>query len=562
MAPRPDKSTATATATGTSTAMSKSNGTTKDVAPHHNAAFRTFHRGSQIGLRGRITFAVTFVSLLMSLILAFTTLAVGRNTLIDTREKGVTSQALANAETIRGGLATAETSNLQTLLSSLPDTGSPSLIVTPSGSSVDEPTTVSLNPRYGVDTLPASLVRDVTIDRKNSIMRFSARNEPLLAIGIAIPGSDASYFQVHSLEDIDSALRTMRVALLIVTIAATVVAVVLSYWSSRYALRPLRRIGEAAESVALGQLDTRIDYDDYVNDIDLAPLVANFNEMVSALEDRINRDARFASDVSHELRSPLTTLNASIEVLRNNRDVLPERSQRALDLLTLDMQRFTQLVEDLLEISRFDAGAVRLELDAVALVPTVEAAVRMASPEPIAVEATEEASELIIACDKRRLVRVLANFVDNAKKYADGATAVTIEVEPGLHNHGGIEAIRSVRIGVEDSGPGVPENQRTKIFDRFNRGDQGGSRGIDMGVGLGLALAAEHARLQGGKVWVEDRHDGGPGARFVLELPMIELVDSDGHEELSSISPEEAQAFALTGVLPAIGADPDEVDVK
>ncbi|HTO01814.1 MAG TPA: HAMP domain-containing sensor histidine kinase, partial [Microthrixaceae bacterium] len=231
-------------------------------------------------------------------------------------------------------------------------------------------------------------------------------------------------------------------------------------------------------------------------------------------------------------------------------------------LLTLDMQRFTQLVEDLLEISRFDAGAVRLELDAVALVPTVEAAIRMTSPVPIPVEAVDEVSELIIACDKRRLVRVLANFVDNARKYADGATAVIVEVDPAAEGDSDAEAVRSVRIAVEDSGPGVPESVRTNISDRFNRGDQGGSRGIDMGVGLGLALAAEHARLQGGSVWVEDRHDGGPGARFVLELPMIEPVYSDEDEGLSSVSPEEAEAFALTGVLPAIGADPEDGEAK
>ncbi len=532
----------------------------KDQPPETpgGVAFRTFHRGSQIGLRGRITLAVTAVSLLMSIVLAFTTLAVGRSTLIDTRERGVTTQAMANAETIRGGLTNAEASNLQTLLSSLPDTGSPSLIIAPTGSSPDEPTTVSLNPRFGVDTLPTSMIREVTVERRNSIMRFSARGEPLLAVGIAIPDSDASYFQIHALDDIDAALRTMRVGLVIVTLVATVIAVAISRWASKYALRPLRRIGEAAESVALGQLDTRIDYDDYVNDVDLAPLVANFNEMVSALEDRINRDARFASDVSHELRSPLTTLNASIEVLLNNRDVLPERSQKALDLLTLDMQRFTQLVEDLLEISRFDAGAVRLELDAVALVPTVEAAVRMTSPVPIPVEASEEASELIIACDKRRLVRVLTNFVDNARKYADGATAVMIEIGPGDDGPDGLQLPRSVRIAVEDNGPGVPENQRDMIFDRFNRGDQGGSRGIDLGVGLGLALAAEHARLQGGSVWVEDRHDGGPGARFVLELPMIEPIGSDDYDELSSVSPQEVEALSLAGSLPSVTADQEE----
>ncbi len=117
------------------------------------------------------------------------------------------------------------------------------------------------------------------------------------------------------------------------TVITTAAAGALGYWASRYTLTPLTRIGEAAEAVALGQLDTRLDYDDYARDADLAPLVANFNGMVSALQERIDRDARFASDVSHELRSPLTTLNAGIQVLANNRDDLPDRARQALDLL-------------------------------------------------------------------------------------------------------------------------------------------------------------------------------------------------------------------------------------
>jgi K+-sensing histidine kinase KdpD len=116
----------------------------------------------------------------------------------------------------------------------------------------------------------------------------------------------------------------------------------------------------------------------------------------------------------------------------------------------------------------------------------------------------------------------------------------------------------TVRIAVEDEGPGVPEAERTRIFDRFNRGDQGGSRGTDMGVGLGLALAAEHARLQGGRVWVEDRHDGGQGARFVVELPLLTSVvpsRADERDDLASVTREEADSFALTGELPAIRID-------
>ncbi len=525
--------------------------------------------GFQIGLRGRITLAVALVGLLLSVVLSVTTITVARSTLLDTREDSLSRQALANSETVRNGtrIDIAEAADLQTLLSSLPDGGIPSLIV--GGAGPGEPVTVSVNSKYGVDVLPRELRDRVVEDRENSIMRFHSNGQPLLAVGVAVPDSDASYFEVNTLEDIDTAIRSLSLTLLVATALATIVAMALGFWASRYALQPLRRIGEAAESVALGQLDTRIDYDDYAADIDLAPLVANFNEMVSALQERIDRDARFASDVSHELRSPLTTLNASIEVLLNNRDELSERSRQALDLLNLDMRRFTQLVEDLLEISRFDAGAVRLELDSVALVPTVQAAVRIVSDGDVPVISDPELDDVVISCDKRRLMRILANFLDNASKYADGATAVFVERSggsaAGVANVGGdgrgdapsLEG-PMVEIAVEDAGSGVPEAERTRIFDRFNRGDQGGARGGDLGVGLGLALAAEHARLQGGRVWVEDRHDGGQGARFVLELPLNEPSEDDAAEQpddLAAVTPEEAESLALTGELPAIRID-------
>ncbi|CAB4703097.1 MAG: HAMP domain-containing protein [Actinobacteria bacterium] len=512
-------------------------------------------RAIQIGLRGRIVLAVAAVAMLLSVVLAVTTVTVAKNTLLTTREQTLTAQAIANADTVSGALGSAETADLQTLLSSLPESGSPLLLT---GAAVplsgEDPSTVSVDARYGIDALPAEFLDSVVQERNNAVMRFRFDGESLLVVGVALPDSNASYFQINQLGDIDTAIRSLGLRLAFAALLTTFVAVGLGYWASKYALRPLNRIRDAAESVALGQLDTRIEYADYAADPDLAPLVANFNDMVSALQERINRDARFASDVSHELRSPLTTLNASIEVLQNTREVLPERSQQALDLLSLDMGRFTQLVEDLLEISRFDAGAVRLELDAVALVPTVEAAVRMVAHAAVPVEADPELTDLVIACDKRRLVRILANFFDNARKYADGATSVTVELHEPDHL-GIILSAPTVRISVEDSGPGVPEGERDKIFDRFNRGDQGGSRGIDMGVGLGLALAAEHARLQGGSVWVEDRHDGGQGSRFVLELPMMEPLEADDPEDLAAVTPAEAETFALTGQMPAIRLD-------
>ena len=250
----------------------------------------------------------------------------------------------------------------------------------------------------------------------------------------------------------------------------------------------------AATALAAGRLDTRLESSD---DPDLRPIAASFNDMAQALQDRIESDARFASDVSHELRSPLMTLAASIEVMNNQRDDLPERARSALDLMVADIDRFRQLVEDLLEISRFDAGVVRLELEEVHLAELVMQAVSHSTDADVPVEVDAELAGVVVQADKRRIVRVIANLLDNAAKYGGGATSVSFrQVDDG------------VQIAVEDRGEGVPEEDRELIFGRFNRGSLAGRRGSSDGVGLGLALVAEHVNLHGGQVWVEDRADG------------------------------------------------------
>jgi signal transduction histidine kinase len=260
-------------------------------------------------------------------------------------------------------------------------------------------------------------------------------------------------------------------------------------------------------AIAGGRLDTRVAV---VDDADLGALVTSFNEMARALQERIERDARFASDVSHELRSPLTTLTASIQVLEARRDELPERSQAALELLVADAQRFRAMVEDLLEISRFDAGAAHLELDEVRISELVCNAVGLGTETDVEVDIEAAAADCWVRVDKRRMVRVVANLLGNADRYAGGATRVTVG---RVDDH--------VRIGVEDAGPGVPEEDRERVFERFARGaGSAGRRGSGEGVGLGLALVREHVQLHGGRVWVEGRDDS-PGARFVVELPIL-----------------------------------------
>jgi len=492
--------------------------------------FRPF---GQLGLRARIVTSFTMGATLIAALLSITSVTLSRSNLLEQRERLVQERTVTNGATLADKLTSPDI-DAQTLFGSLSTAGKPSALVPVAGSPTGELRSISLDARYGISALPRALRVRVVDDHEAAIMRYERDGEVLLAVGVPIAGGEGGYFEINQVDDIGRAINSLGYRLIGACLVAALLGGVLGFWASRRVLRPLADVSQVAEAISLGKFDARLVDTEWSEDPDLGQLVSSFNAMVSAMQMRIDRDAQFASDVSHELRSPLTTFNASLEVLRNARDEMPDRAQIALDLLSSDMERFTQLVEDLLEISRFDAGAVRLEIDEVLLVETIKQALRTLSRDPVPVEAPG-LDDLIINCDKRRLMRILANFIDNAKKYANGATLVTVErvsAPPDAPPGDDEPELDTVQIAVEDSGPGVPEAEREKIFDRFNRGGQGGSRGTDLGVGLGLALAAEHARLHGGSVWVEGRRDGTAGSRFVLELPLIEPADDPSEPSL------------------------------
>ncbi len=232
--------------------------------------------------------------------------------------------------------------------------------------------------------------------------------------------------------------------------------------------------------------------------------------MADTLEQQIERDAQFASNVSHELRSPLMTIMASLEILKARREGLDDRAQVALELLDSDLARFRQLVEDLLEISRYDVGAGTLELDHIHLVEFLNRVAEQVDDSPVPIIHDPELSEVVVEVDKRRLSRVVTNLLQNATNYAGGASEIVVSRRGD-----------SIEISVLDRGPGVPVTERQTIFARFARGAEGGRRGGGTGTGLGLAIVAEHVRLHGGRVRVDDRADGEPGAVFVVELPGV-----------------------------------------
>lgn len=463
-------------------------------------------RPGPLGLRTRIMLMFVFGALVLSGFLAAAAYSFTRSSVMTDRDASAISQAYRNAQVVQNELRTGTSSAAIERLQSL---GVSRLALNLDG------TWLAPSPRYGPSAIPADLQSRVLEGAVPARKIVTINGEPVLIVGIPLPTSRVAYFDFVSLSDAESTLRSVALSLMFGGIITTMFGGLIGAWAARRAVRPLGDATQAAKAIASGRLDTRLETSD---DPDLKVLANAFNDMAAALQVRVERDARFASDVSHELRSPLMTLAASVEVMKARRDDMPERAQQALDLLVADVARFQGLVEDLLEISRFDAGAIRLHLEDLLVAEFVRAAVGVSAQPDAPITVSDRAEAMVIRGDRRRLARVVANLIDNARLHGGGSPEITVteaaaEGEPASY----------VWIIVEDHGPGVPVDERSLIFERFARGAVAGRRSSSDGAGLGLALVEEHVRMHGGRVWVEDRADGDTGARFVLELPADEV---------------------------------------
>lgn len=451
-------------------------------------------RPARLPLRARATAAFAIGALVLSLALSALTYGLVRQYLLDQRESAALAQVFANANLVRDGLRV-EDPDVRALLGSLVGTTDSQPVLRVG----DVWFARSVN--VGEGDLPGSL-RATVLDGGASRQRFETGGTPYLGVGVAIPETEAAYFEAFPLDELDETLDSLRTALLIAASVTTVSGAALGWYASRRVLRPLRDVADAASRIGEGDLSARLDEP---GDADLDPLVRSFNGMASSLEDRVERDARFASDVSHELRSPLTAMRAAVDVVDARRDELPDRVRIALGVLRSQVLRFERMVLDLLEISRIDAGVERVDLEPVPVDAFVTRVARGLGAADEALEVAPSARGSVALMDQRRMERVLANLVENAEQHGGGVSRVAVDRMDG-----------NVRVLVDDSGPGVPEEERERIFDRYARGS--GAR-QQVGTGLGLALVAEHVRLQGGTVHVEDAPRGG--ARFVVELPVV-----------------------------------------
>jgi signal transduction histidine kinase len=454
-------------------------------------------KGSLRGLRGlrvRVTLAFALGGLLVSGALAALTYGLTSRYLVRQRQHAAEQQVYLDARIVRDSLVTPGSSDATAALEAVPS-GSRAVLLFQQrwyGSGV----------ATGTEILPAKLI-DVVTHGTPARQRIELGGTRYIAVGVPIPSIDGDYFELVPFVELDRTLAVIRNSLLLAAAFTTISAALVGLWATRRVLRPLSDASNAAAQIAAGDITTRLDPGD---DPDLAPLAIAFNDMVDALQKRVDRDARFVSDVSHELRSPLTTLATAAELLQARRDELPERSQLALDLVVDEIGRFQHVVEELLELSRADAGE-SLETEPVHLGELVLQAASRLNGAATTVEIDAAVGSTPLLADKRRLERVLTNLFDNARTHGNGLSAIRVS------HHDNV-----ARVEVDDRGPGVPESERSAIFERFYRGAVSGRRGTDSGAGLGLALVTEHVHAHGGRVWVENRDDGN-GARFIFEIP-------------------------------------------
>lgn len=470
---------------------------------------RLVHRSrpAALGLRRRILLIFTLGSLLLSVFLATTTYGLTRSSLVDERVDAAISTSQRNAQGVERDLRTLPV-NADAATSSLERIGVQDYLIWYREGWTGGAATFQ-NP-----DIPPPLATRVIDEATSASQIIEVGDDLAVVVGWDIPRIGA-YFEAFSLDEANSTLSNVRLSLMLAAAITTGLGLLLGIFAVRRAVRPVATAALAASAIAGGRFDTRLDTTD---DPDLRVLTESFNDMAEALQQRVERDARFASDVSHELRSPLMTLSASVEVMEARRDELPERAQAALDLLASDVVRFQGLVEDLLEISRFDAGAIRLHMEELLAAEFVRQAVAVSSLPDTPITVAPRAEVALIRGDRRRLARVIANLIDNARAYGGGEPEVSITVV-----NPDDEPVSHILIAVEDRGPGVPEEERDLVFERFARGGGAGRRTGSEGAGLGLSLVDEHVRMHGGRVWVEDRLDGESGARFVIELMASEL---------------------------------------
>lgn len=384
------------------------------------------------------------------------------------------------------------------------------------------PASPLISPGLSWDSVPEDLREEVAagegmyVTATRVIYTDDQPSEPGWAIGATLVDASGEQFPVYYIFPMTSEVQTLRSLQQAVISAGVVLMFALTLIATIVTMQvvsPVRRASQTARRLAGGNLDERMAV---TGTDDIASLALSMNEMADDLQQRIREleslslvQRRFVSDVSHELRTPMTTIKMAADLLYEAREDLDPHARRTTELMSTEIERFDTMLSDLLEISRFDAGAAVLDLEEVDMAVVVTAEVEAQRPfaERFGLELRlRTVGECVAMLDPRRIRRILRNLITNAIEHGE-TQPIDIVVR------GDEEA---VAVTVRDRGVGFEASQSTQVFERFWRADPSRTRVLG-GSGLGLSIALEDARLHSG--WLTAWGRPGKGAQFRLTVP-------------------------------------------
>ena len=475
--------------------------------------------------------AVTVIGGYMSLTIA-DSLFTGRSdqVLSETARAAATAQSLFDNSVTPAGTIDVETANTaaQTAIRSAQSSpgGSGFAILRTPGQITPQTMTSTSTAGLDLSVVTAELRSRAVADPdqihyQSVLVTVQGEQRPGLVSAASLQVPSAGQYElylIYDLVDVQNTLTLIQQTLIAGSLALVLTIGVVTFFVVRLAIGPVRRAAQTAERLAQGFLEERLF--EKGEDV-IAVLARSFNKMADSMQGQIVKLAtlsqvqqRFVSDVSHELRTPLTTIRLAGDVLYEQRASFSAENARTLELLITQIGRFEIMLTDLLEMSRYDAGAVALEVDEVNLVALVEDCLDQLAP-----LATQKGSNLVVEVrggygesevDQRRIRRIILNFVGNAIDHGEGRPIVTF-VDSNEE---------AVAIAVRDWGVGMTPEQVERVFDRFWRADPSRQRTTG-GTGLGLAIASGDAMAHGGRieVWSE----AGQGSCFRLTIPRVPL---------------------------------------
>lgn len=480
----------------------------------------------------RVTVSTVVLSSIVVALLGFSLLSRVTTGLLDAKETSAVGEASAGLGEAQRLLDAANTGpstpsparlvdSVVTILGSR--SGSPAtfeVLLLSSGNQIDAPERGTN--LVAVASIPTALRDSIQENQRQSwtyapIVFLDGSQVPGLIVGAPLAVPTIGPYELYYLFPLAQEQETLDLVSSSVVgtgIILVILVAVVAFLVTRQVVVPVREAARIARRFSSGKLSERMQVK---KEDDLAQLAQSFNEMAQNLASQIRQleelsmlQQRFVSDVSHELRTPLTTIRMAADVMYEERGQFDASTARSVELLQNQLDRFEALLVDLLEISRFDAGAAVLDLERIDLVPLVERIIQASEPlamrNNLRVRFAAYERPCLVECDPRRIDRVIRNLVDNAIEHAN-ELGVVIELA-------GNES--AVSVTVRDFGVGLHPGEASLVFSRFWRADKARARTTG-GTGLGLAIALEDTRLHSG--WLEAWGEPGQGACFRLTLP-------------------------------------------